>query len=35
MNQIQKAKDAAEEARDAIFRKLEEEEYARRIEKDF
>ena len=30
MNQIQKAKDAAEEVRDAIFRKLEAEETARR-----
>ena len=35
LNQIQAAKDAAEEAREAIFRRLEGEEMARRQEKEF
>lgn len=35
LNQIQAAKDAAEEARDTIFRKLEAEEMQRRAEKEF
>ena len=35
LNQIQAAKDAAEEARDAIFRRLEGEEMQRRQEKEF
>jgi len=35
LNQIQAAKDAAEEARETIFRKLEAEEMARRAEKEF
>ena len=35
LNQIQAAKDAAEEARDIIFKKLEAEEMQRRAEKEF
>lgn len=35
LNQIQSAKDAAEEAREQIFRKLEGEEMQRRAEKEF
>ena len=35
LNQIQAAKDEAEAARDAIFRRLEEEEMARRAEAEF
>lgn len=35
LNQIQAAKDAAEEAREQIFRQLEGEEMGRRAEKEF
>lgn len=35
LNQIQAAKDEAEAARDAIFKKLEDEEIARRAENEF
>jgi len=35
LNQIQAAKDEAEAARDAIFRRLEDEELARRAENEF
>jgi hypothetical protein len=35
LNQIQAAKDAAEEARDQIFKRLEAEELQRRAEKEF
>jgi hypothetical protein len=35
MNQIQAAKDAAADARDQIFKRLEAEEIARRAQKEF